>query len=120
MWVPMGTGARRLRSKKIRRTKRSRKKGGQKSRGDRTEKIGRQRLGRGRLWYGKVTDPMGHFRDGRGMGTTGTVKVGEGMVMAWGETETRGQVTGAWLEEYGIGEGGDGTETKLIVQKGFA
>ena len=42
------------------------------------------------------------------------------MVKARGKADTRGEVTGTRLEEDGIGQGGDGTRTKLIIKEGFA
>jgi len=45
------------------------------------------------------------------MSSTSRVKVVESMVMARGETETWGEVTGTRVEEDGIGQGGDGTRT---------
>jgi hypothetical protein len=54
---------------------------------------------------------MSDFGYGGRMSSTGRVKVGEGMVIARGETETGSEVTGTRLEEDGIGLGGDGTGT---------
>ena len=54
---------------------------------------------------------MGYLGYGRRMSRTSRVKVGEGMVIARGETETWGEITGTRLEEDGICEGGDGTGT---------
>jgi hypothetical protein len=54
------------------------------------------------------------------MSSTRRVKVGEGVVIARGEADTRGEVTGTRLEEDGIGQGGDGTRTELVVKEGFA
>ncbi len=57
----------------------------------------RAEQGAGGAGTGRGTDPMGYLGYGRRMSRTSRVEVGEGMVIARGETETWGEITGTRL-----------------------